>query len=223
MGESIAFARLSNIYSHEKNPFNKEVNKDKAWDYCVIACFQGLSSPFGFEIEMRQFFADFALGIGDTAPKFEKTIQHFNQSEDPLCTKYKGLVSDLLRQFFDESITVADRVTKFRESFQLYSKEIDGNNLGAFLINMYSGKYEEDITFFDSPKLDQFFNECVINLFSLYNANFVVGGEIHALMVVGFAANAYHYLLWKGSSYKGEIDTCLHELIRMARCIVENH
>mmetsp|Transcript_26735 Transcript_26735/g.23687 ORF Transcript_26735/g.23687 Transcript_26735/m.23687 type:complete len:112 (+) Transcript_26735:841-1176(+) len=43
------------------------------------------------------------------------------------------------------------------------------------------------------------------------------------MMLTGFTANVWHFLIWKGKQYEGEIDDCLKELLRMAKLVIKHN
>jgi len=217
-GDCLCCLKISEIFSWKNNPFKMKVDANNAWTYMIMAMFYSLCTPFGYEIELRPLFMDFIAAMQDDF-SLKKSLELLKNSNDPVVKRHKPVISQTLIYFFDHELAPEVRVEKFRNSLFSLSNYIDEQIIGCFLMNIFSGNYEKDANLFETDLVHGYFNTQIIQLFAFHNATFTVDGELHALMVTGFAANVWHFLIWKGKAYEGEIDDCLKELLRMCKFI----
>lgn len=220
-GDCLCCLKVSEIFSWKNNPFKMKVDSEKAWVYMIMAMFYSLCTPFGFEVGIRPIFMDFVFAMNDDF-SLKKTIETLKNTNDPFAKRHKQVMTSTLLYFFDQNITPEVRLEKFRDSLFTLSDSIDEQIIGSFLINIFSGDYQEDAGLYETDLVHGYFNTQIIQLFALYNVTFTVDNELHAGMLTGFSANLWHFLIWKGKTYDGEIDDCLKELVRMCKFICNN-
>ncbi len=221
-GDALCCLRLHEIYSTKDNKFQVITDQDKAWLYIILAQFYALCSPFGLEVDISPSFLDFIYAMGDDL-KLQKSLYELEHSIDAPALKYKRLIIQIFSSYYDETISGEDNLERLRKIFETQAEKIDDLLIGAFLMNLFTGNYEEDVKVLENNKVHMYFNNRIIDIFRLYNVTFTVQGDTQAMMLTAMAVNVSHFLVWKGKNYKGEIDECLGELLRMCRFVTENN
>jgi len=221
LGDALCCLRLHEIYSSKDNVYDVIPNIEKAWLYIILAQFYSLCSPFGLEVEINPIFIDFITAMGDDL-KLTKSKELLEKSDEISAKEYKEIIGKVLTSCYDQTLPGEENLEKFQNMLTIHDEFIDDLLIGTFLMNIFTGHYEADAKFMDNEKVHMYFNNRIVDIFRLYNVTFKVQGETHAMMLTAFAVNIWHFLLWKGKNYKGEIDECLNELLRTCRIIFDN-